>query len=76
MSQVITLSNPADWPIWRAAMTPAAGPDSAVRTGCEAAASRLITPPFDWTIRISLSPPRSAVRVFNWFRYSAMRGCR
>ena len=47
MSQVMRFGNPALTPIWAPAMTPAAGPDKAVRMGKERAISTDITPPFD-----------------------------
>jgi hypothetical protein len=49
-SPVTTFGNPADVAMCAAAITPAAGPDSAVRTGRAFAISTVITPPLDWTI--------------------------
>ena len=49
-SQVMTLSLPLARAIAAAAITPAAGPDSAVRTGSRRAVAVDITPPFDWTM--------------------------
>ena len=67
MSPVMTFSKPAALAMRRAATTPAAGPDSAVRTGSALAVSTDMTPPLDCTIRISagaLSPSsRSSSRA-------------
>ena len=49
-SQVMTLSKPAARAIAAPAMTPAAGPDSAVRTGSRRAVAVDMTPPFDCTM--------------------------
>ena len=46
----MTLSLPLARAIAAAAITPAAGPDSAVRTGSRRAVAVDITPPFDWTM--------------------------
>ena len=59
-SPVSTSSRPTPPAIAAAAPTPAAGPDSAVRTGKRRAASTLITPPLDATIRSSPTNPASA----------------
>jgi hypothetical protein len=56
MSPVMTFAKPAAWAICAQAMTPAAGPDSAVRTGSFAAVSSDITPPLLCTT--SSSPPK------------------
>ncbi len=57
MSQVMTFSKPAAAAMARAAITPAAGPESAVRTGRRLAVSTVITPPFDCTISTSPAKP-------------------
>ena len=57
MSQVMTLGNPAARAMARAAITPAAGPESAVRTGYRFAVSTAMTPPFDCTISTSAAEP-------------------
>ncbi len=49
-SQVMTLSVPVAAAMAAAAMTPAAGPDSAVRTGSRRAVEVDMTPPFDCTM--------------------------
>ena len=49
-SPVITFNRPAARAIAPAAMTPAAGPESAVRTGKRRAVEVAITPPFDCTM--------------------------
>ena len=60
MSQVITFGNPAASAICAPAMTPAAGPDSAVRTGSVRAVSADMTPPLDCTM--SRSPRQTGLR--------------
>ena len=68
MSQVITFGNPALAAMCAPAITPAAGPLSAVRIGRARAVSTDITPPFDCTISVSPenppapSPPSSRSR--------------
>ena len=59
MSQVMTFSNPAARAMARAAITPAAGPDRAVRTGRRFAVSTVMTPPLDCTIKTSPEAPLS-----------------
>ena len=49
-SQVIAFSNPAARAMAAAAITPAAGPDSAVRTGMARAVAVDMMPPFDCTM--------------------------
>ena len=63
MSPVITSGKPASVAMWPAAMTPAAGPERAVRMGSSQAVSIPMTPPFDCTIMNSdpNPPSRSAV---------------
>jgi hypothetical protein len=55
MSNVITLSMPSARASERAAITPAAGPDSSANTGRAAASAAVITPPEDCMI-VSESP--------------------
>ena len=76
ISPVMTSGKPAAWAIYPAAMTPAAGPDSAVRTGNRAAVSASITPPLDWTIMNSPSNPPSCRADSNRARYPETSGCR
>ena len=60
ISPVITLGKPAFCAMYPAAITPAAGPDRAVRTGRLQAVSTAMTPPFDCTIRNSPPNPPSS----------------
>ena len=62
-SAVMTFSKPAALAIAAAAMTPAAGPDSAVRTGNLRAPSTDMTPPFDCTMWNSPAKSRSLERA-------------
>jgi len=57
---VITLGNPEARATAAQAITPAAGPDNAVRTGTSHAVSRDMTPPLLWTI--SNSPEKPSLR--------------
>jgi len=53
-------SNPADSPILRAPITPAAGPDSAVWIACVRTTSAPMTPPLDFMIDSGAATPRPA----------------
>ena len=68
MSPVMTFSKPEARAISAQAITPAAGPDSAVRTGTSQAVWRDITPPLLCTIKSS--PPKP------WARKSPSRRCK
>ena len=76
MSPVITSGKPALRATCAAAITPAAGPDSAVRIGKRVAVSTAITPPFDCTIRSWPVEPAAARRSSIDFRYEATTGWR
>ena len=76
MSQVITFAKPAASAIRAPAMTPAAGPESVVRTGRERAVSTDITPPLDCTISNSASIPRVENPASTPSRYAPKIGCR
>ena len=75
-SPVITSGNPAVWATCAAAITPAAGPDSAVFTGRRRAVSTDITPPFDCTNRNAPSKPADVIPASSRPRYPATSGWR
>ena len=57
MSKLITLAKPTRSPTRCAATTPAAGPDSTMRTGDSAALSKDMTPPLDCMMRKGAAIP-------------------
>jgi hypothetical protein len=67
-SPVMTFGKPAEAAMWAAAMTPAAGPERAVRTGRAFAVSTVITPPFDCTISTWPRNPASPRLASSWSR--------
>ena len=76
MSPVTTFPKPALLAMCPAAMTPAAGPDRAVRTGRRHATSTSMTPPLDCTTRSSPSKPPPSSAPSSRRRYPDTSGCR
>src|ERR1700722_7379435 len=74
MSNAMRSDRPRRSPSHAAPVTPAAGPDSVVRTGCTTAASTLMMPPFDWVLIRGAEQPRSARPSFMAVMYVLTAG--
>ena len=74
MSIAMTSSSPAAFATPTAPTTPAAGPESRVRTGWLRATATLISPPLDCMMRIGAGQPISSASVSSCLAIRSIRG--
>ena len=74
MSKEMQSWTPVDSAICNVAMTPAAGPDSAVYTGCSTATSAPMIPPLDFMIENAAPVPKERRDCFRLSMYVLTRG--